>query len=655
MKRTSAEAPSPQYEDDGAIFGSRRLSSILNPASLSFALIGLLITTFAASALYHAQKEALGVRFRSETESTHRLLTERFDSITQILQTGSALLHATNEVSEEQWRAFFHSQELTSKFPGFMGIGFAMVAPSASRSATDPAPPANEPRNLQNPDLGGESPYAPIVLYKNLGTPENHLPIGGDLMSGQSRGDAIVAARDSGKCAIEFDPDFSGPEAPAFLFVSPVYTKGADISSVALRRAAIRGYVFGPLRADALTDGIVDGEVGMRIVDSEALPGSLPIFESIGKNGSPTFQDASEVRLGDHFWRIETFSLAPFENRKQRLSSLFIALSGVAITLLGMMILSDARAKQEKIARIAKRTAESLKVSEAEVRSMNAGLEEAIATRTAWLEEANEELRTFSYTVSHDLRAPARHVQALAGFLSEEHGGELSDGARDYLSKIEGSAMRMQSLIEDILRLASCSNTPVHPRRVDFTALAYELFASFRCQHPGRTIREEIEPGMEMVGDPSVLRTTLQNLLENAFKFTAPREVASISVGTAGGASEQGGKTWFFVKDNGVGFDMANAETIFQPFKRLHRQSDFEGTGVGLATVRKVIRRHGGEIWVESQEGIGTTFYFSLGTPEEDTETASRETHPTASAGHHSTTPKSLDRPIGLESPCPCP
>lgn len=610
MKIDNNKGGAPRDED--SIFGSRRLTSVLNPASLSFALIGLLITTFAASALYQAQRETLETRFTSDTGNIHRLLKARLDSGVRLVETGGAFLKASENVTDAQWSEFLQGMDLKTDLPGLRGIGYARVENSSDKKAEAHFPPDSSESGSAVP----EKNYAPVILFENLTANGGDLTQGQDFASTLSRREATAKSLETGKCSITIDPGSYGRGKPAFIFCLPLFEKGADISTVAHRRMAIQGFVFAPFEVDELIENIFIGSerhIGLRLVDENALPGTSPVFTSSQSNSAPTFQSASDLHLGGRFWRVETFSLASFENRKMRLSSLFIALSGIAITLLGMMILSDLRAKQEKATRIAENSAESLKKSEAEIREMNAGLEKAVAVRTARLAEANEELRTFSYTVSHDLRSPARHVEALAGFLIEEHGDELSKGANEYLARISESAVRMQSLIEDILKLAGCSNAAFHPRRIDLTSLATELAATFECLHQSRRIQVEIEPGLELTGDPTVVRTTMQNLLDNAFKFTARRETAIISIG----AVTHNGKQFFYVRDNGTGFDMKQAETIFQPFKRLHRESDFEGSGVGLATVRKMIRRHGGAIQVDSVPGTGTTFFFHFEAVEE--------------------------------------
>jgi len=612
MKIDNNEGGVPRDED--SIFGSRRLTSILNPASLSFALIGLLITTFAASALYQAQRETLETRFSSDTGSIHRLLKARLDSGVRLVETGGAFLKASGDVTDAQWSDFLGGMDLETDLPGLQGIGYARAENPSGGKWEEQIPPDSSESGSSVP----EDSHTPVILFENLAANGGGLKRGRDFASTLSLREATAKSLDTGKCSITIAPGSCGPGKPAFIFCLPLFEKGANTSTAAHRREAIQGFVFAPFEVAELIENIFIGSerhIGLRLVDENALPGTPPVFTSSQTNPAPTFQSASDLQLGGRFWRVETFSLASFENRRMRLSSLFIALSGIAITLLGMMILSDLRAKQERAARIAENSAESLKKSEAEIREMNAGLEKAVAVRTARLAEANDELRTFSYTVSHDLRAPARHVEALAGFLVEEHGDELSPGANEYLTRISESAVRMQSLIEDILKLAGCSNAAFHPRRIDLTSLATELAATFECLYQNRRIQVEIEPDLELIGDPTVVRTTMQNLLDNAFKFTARRETAIISIG----AVTHNGKQFYYVRDNGTGFDMKQAESIFQPFKRLHRESDFEGSGVGLATVRKMIRRHGGEIRVDSVQGTGTTFFFHLDTDEEIT------------------------------------
>jgi len=605
-----------------SVFGSQRLSAVLHPASLSFALIGLLLTTFAASALYRSQKEALASQFNANLLAVHQMVEKQLTDVEHLLHTGRAFFAASGmsgAVSEsDSWGSFFQDIEIGDRYPGLRGIGYAPVVANDQLDRFEDSLRLGGIEGFEVRSTGEHPLYAPVLLYETVSGESGERGdgvVGLDLMADPSVGSALARARDSGLFSVSavapLREEFGPETTSVFLVCLPLYAEGGQADTIAKRRASVRGHLFAFVEVDRFLAGVVvesDSGIGLSIRDSSARASDRPIFASAEARVSSDFRTNMDVYLGGHRWTIEAFSLAAFEDWVSRLSTLFIALSGVAITLVGMMVLADSKTKQERAALLARETSESLRKSEAEIRELNAGLEAAVAARTASLEEANSELRAFSYTVSHDLRAPVRHVQSLASFLDEEHRGEFSEGARDYLNRIRDAADRMQTLIEEILRLASCNTVALRPQQVDLTALASEIVEEVGAQEREGEIRVSIQPGMEIAGDPAVLRTVMQNLLENAFKFTSKREVAEISVGLERGARGDA----VYVRDNGVGFDMAKAEAIFQPFKRLHRESEYEGTGVGLATVRKMVRRHGGEIEVESAVDAGTTFHFTL-------------------------------------------
>lgn len=230
--------------------------------------------------------------------------------------------------------------------------------------------------------------------------------------------------------------------------------------------------------------------------------------------------------------------------------------------------------------------------------------------RAAALEVTNRELDAFSYSVSHDLRAPLRAIDGFSRILEQEYGERLDDRGRDYLGRVRNAAQHMAALIDDLLKLSRVTRTELQPGPVDLSALAAEVLAGLQRRDPQRAARCIVEPDIEVRGDSRLLRVVLDNLLENAWKFTAPRAEAELEFGVR----EEGGEAVFFLRDNGVGFDMAYADKLFGAFQRLHDARDFPGTGIGLATVQRVINKHGGRIWAEAEVDRGATFYFTLGT-----------------------------------------
>ena len=239
-----------------------------------------------------------------------------------------------------------------------------------------------------------------------------------------------------------------------------------------------------------------------------------------------------------------------------------------------------------------------------------AGLQgaESARRRTATLEDANRELEAFNYTVSHDLRAPLRHISAYGQILLEEHSGQLDAEAKRLLRVVLRNTVQMAALIDDLLALSRLAGQDLKLQTVDMEQLARSVAKELQAAEGERTIAFDIGPLGATPGDAGLLRQVWTNLLANAVKFTRPTEGARIEL-----RHERGpGEDLYTVRDNGVGFDPAYAGKLFEPFERLHPTSEFEGTGIGLAIVARIVQRHGGRVWAESGPGLGATFGFAL-------------------------------------------
>ncbi len=395
-----------------------------------------------------------------------------------------------------------------------------------------------------------------------------------------------------------------------FLMYLPVYKPGLPTRTVEERQAALLGFVYSPFRVEDLMEGILGSSTpelefelfdgGERLDDSELLYSSDPGNHLEDGQAHPAHQTTTTIELPGRTWTARFHSRPAFDAFVGSTKPLLIAIGGVTMDFLLFIVVWSLVGQRKRV----QQTAEAMT---ARVRERTHELE--IANRE--LELANGELETFSYSVSHDLRGPLRAIDGFTQMLREDYGERLDATGLDYIARVDRATIRMGALIDGLLALSHLSRSELRSAEVDLGALAEETVRQLRAAEPNREVNVEIASGLRAMGDPALLHVALQNLIGNAWKFTAQQPDAHISVGRIAKL----GREVFFVRDNGAGFEAQYAHKLFEPFKRQHSDSEFEGTGIGLATVRRIIQRHGGEVWAAGATGEGASIYFTLGKP----------------------------------------
>lgn len=372
-------------------------------------------------------------------------------------------------------------------------------------------------------------------------------------------------------------------------------------------RLVIESMPVGVWLADASGQLLYSNPVGRTIWGGERLVGIEHYGEYQGwwaDSGEPLAAEdwgmARAIRYGETSLN-EEIEIQCFDGSRKSILHSALPLKDAQQELLGAIVIIQDISER-------KRAEKTLQKSEAQVRMLNTELESRVADRTAALERANQELEAFSYSVSHDLRAPLRAISGFADILREDHNSELSVEAQRLLRRIGENARQMGRLIDDLLAFAQMERKPLRKERVQLNELIEHCRQLLQGEQEGRKIHFKTSALPEVYGDPVMLQQALLNLLDNALKFTRTVPEAVIEIGVL----EKPGGPVYYIKDNGVGFDMRQQNKLFGVFQRLHRTEDFEGTGVGLAIVQRIIQRHGGQVWIEGAVNKGATVYFSL-------------------------------------------
>jgi signal transduction histidine kinase len=590
----------------------------LGPTAVAYAVlvVALLLTALASYYVRQNVEARERERFEEIVGATERAVDRRMQTYIDAMLDGRGLFAASESVTREEWEAYVAGSDLKQRYPGIQAIAYAERVPLDRREAHVRRVRAEGISSYSLRPPGERYEYFPLVYVEPF-EGDNRALLGHDFYSDSVNRAAMEQARDTGLPRASGKVDLAGmgiSRQTGFLVYTPVYRDGASPGTPDERRVALQGYIVSVFRTGDLMEGIFGAPEADRAVDLDVFDGAEftranllhdddddGVLHAVDPSYSAHFSEIVTLEVAGRIWSLHFSTLPGFEPGWQSNLPLFVLLSGLAISLMLFGVtwmLAHSRVRAEHVGL-------QLEAANRQLEDANRDLEET----NRELEGANRELEAFSYSVSHDLRAPLRSIEGFSQILLEDHAQELDEEARGHLVRVRAASRRMALLIDDLLDLSRVARSVLKRQPVDLSAVARDVAAELEKSHPEREVRFVIAAGLTANGDPRLLKIALENLLGNAWKFTQKEEEATIEFGAI---PQRGGGVVYYVRDDGVGFDMAYAAKLFGAFQRLHGTEEFEGTGIGLATVARIVHRHGGRVWAEGEVGRGATFFFTL-------------------------------------------
>ena len=572
------------------------------PAAYVVLLGTLLLTLLAWYYVDQNVENRERARFEETVTVTKEAVDQRMSAYVDAMLDGRGLFYASSSsVERDEWRDYVAGSDVSSRYPGIQALGYVeRVRPEEREDHVDRV----REEGLDSYELrpsGERYEYFPVVYLEPSEASDSGM-LGYDVYSHRVNRAAMEQARDTGlpRASGKVYLTEAGLTQEVFLIYTPVYREGETPETLPERRQDLQGFIVGVFRADELLEGIFGGKIDPSI-NFEVFDGAEYTPERLLHDDDdslyagdpsyhPSFSDVTTLEVAGRYWSLYFSTIPGSEGYWQSNLPLVVLLSGLAMSFLlfgvtFMLVLNRLRAEK-------------------------AGRDLEDANRD--LEATNRELEAFSYSVSHDLRAPLRSIDGFSQILLEDYSGELDEEGKDYLSRVRAASQRMGRLIDDLLGLSRVTRGAMSRERVNLSSLAQAVAGELREARPDRGVEFTVQKGLEVWGDPRLLRVALVNLMGNAWKFTEKEPEARIEFGQDEELSRKGRVPVYYVSDNGAGFEMAYADKLFGAFQRLHGAEEFEGTGIGLATVQRVVHRHGGRIWAEGEVGRGATFFFTL-------------------------------------------
>ncbi len=575
-------------------------------------LLSLLLTGLAWYYVRHTVEAQDRVRFDETVQATQAAVERRTDAYLDALFGARGVFLASKSVEREEWESYVRGIETKSRLEGLQALGFARyVRPEKREAFVTEAKKEGLPEMRPDLDPGGErSAYFPLTRVAPS-EEANLSMINQDVYTDPAQKVAMNGARDTGTpqatrmvYVLTEPPEGSSADlalSPGFAVYLPVYAEGEPVETVAARRDALRGFVVGYFRRDGLLDDVFGGgfdpAIDFEVYDGADVESSSLLYDEDGvqrageEEYDPLFSEKSRTGVAGREWSLYFATLPGFRHGAESNLPAFVLASGVGASILLFGI--SWMLVRSRI--LAERASKDLEDANRE------------------LEGTNRELEAFSYSVSHDLRAPLRAIDGFSQILQEDYEGALDEEGLDYLGRVRAASRQMATLIDDLLDLSRVGRRPLRREPVDLASLATGIIEELKESQPGREVEFVAGENIMAWADVSLLKVALENLLGNAWKFTAREREARIEFGADRDPGPGSLAPVYYVRDNGAGFDQAYADKLFGAFQRLHRQDEFEGTGIGLATVARIVHRHGGRVWAEGRVGEGATFYFTLG------------------------------------------